>query len=324
MMQDVFRHETVLLKESVDGIVTDPNGIYVDCTLGGGGHSAAILERLSPQGMLIGFDRDPAALVAATSKLVGFSSQVRLVPGNFAEIDTLLTRLGVEQVNGILFDLGVSSHQLDLPQRGFSYMKDGPLDMRMDPGQALSARQVVNEYSEDALTKVIFEYGEERWARRIAKFIVEARQNKPLLNTAELVEVIAAAIPAAARRQGPHPAKRTFQAIRIEVNGELRILAGALQKAIGRLAPGGRIGVISFHSLEDRIVKNVFASMLGRCTCPPKAPFCVCQPQAILKLCGKSLTPSAEEIESNPRSRSAKLRIAEKIGQGGQGDAANS
>lgn len=323
-MQDVFRHETVLLKESVDGIVTDPNGIYVDCTLGGGGHSAAILERLSPQGMLIGFDRDPAALVAATSKLVGFSSQVRLVPGNFAEIDTLLTRLGVEQVNGILFDLGVSSHQLDLPQRGFSYMKDGPLDMRMDPGQALSARQVVNEYSEDALTKVIFEYGEERWARRIAKFIVEARQNKPLLNTAELVEVIAAAIPAAARRQGPHPAKRTFQAIRIEVNGELRILAGALQKAIGRLAPGGRIGVISFHSLEDRIVKNVFASMLGRCTCPPKAPFCVCQPQAILKLCGKSLTPSAEEIESNPRSRSAKLRIAEKIGQGGQGDAANS
>ena len=324
MMQDVFRHETVLLKESVDGIVTDPNGIYVDCTLGGGGHSAAILERLSPQGMLIGFDRDPAALVAATSKLVGFSSQVRLVPGNFAEIDTLLTRLGVEQVNGILFDLGVSSHQLDLPQRGFSYMKDGPLDMRMDPGQALSARQVVNEYSEDALTKVIFEYGEERWARRIAKFIVEARQNKPLLNTAELVEVIAAAIPAAARRQGPHPAKRTFQAIRIVVNGELRILAGALQKAIGRLAPGGRIGVISFHSLEDRIVKNVFASMLGRCTCPPKAPFCVCQPQAILKLCGKSLTPSAEEIESNPRSRSAKLRIAEKIGQGGQGDAANS
>ena len=324
MMQDVFRHETVLLKESVDGIVTDPNGIYVDCTLGGGGHSAAILERLSPQGMLIGFDRDPAALVAATSKLVGFSSQVRLVPGNFAEIDTLLTRLGVEQVNGILFDLGVSSHQLDLPQRGFSYMKDGPLDMRMDPGQALSARQVVNEYSEDALTKVIFEYGEERWARRIAMFIVEARQNKPLLNTAELLEVIAAAIPAAARRQGPHPAKRTFQAIRIEVNGELRILAGALQKAIGRLAPGGRIGVISFHSLEDRIVKNVFASMLGRCTCPPKAPFCVCQPQAILKLCGKSLTPSAEEIESNPRSRSAKLRIAEKIGQGGQGDAANS
>ena len=324
MMQEIFRHETVLLKESVDRVVTDPGGIYVDCTLGGGGHSAAILERLNPQGMLIGFDRDPAALVAATSKLVGFSSQVRLVPGNFAEIDILLTRLGVDQVNGILFDLGVSSHQLDLPQRGFSYMKDGPLDMRMDPGQALSARQVVNEYSEDALTKVIFEYGEERWARRIAKFIVEARQNKPLLNTAELVEVITAAIPAAARRQGPHPAKRTFQAIRIEVNGELRILASALQKAIGRLAPGGRIGVISFHSLEDRIVKNVFASMLGRCTCPPKAPFCVCQPQAILKLCGKSLTPSAEEIENNPRSRSAKLRIAEKIGQGGQGDAANS
>ena len=197
MMQENFRHETVLLKESVDGIVTDPDGIYVDCTLGGGGHSAAILERLNPQGMLIGFDRDPAALVAATNKLVRFSSQVRLVPGNFAEIDTLLTRLGIGQVNGILFDLGVSSHQLDLPQRGFSYMKDGPLDMRMDPEQALTARQVVNEYSEDELTKVIFEYGEERWARRIAKFIVEARKDKPLLNTSELVEVIAAAIPAA-------------------------------------------------------------------------------------------------------------------------------
>ena len=324
MMQEIFRHETVLLKESVDGIITDPSGSYVDCTLGGGGHSAAILERLNPQGMLIGFDRDPAALVAATSKLVRFSSQVRLVPGNFAEIDTLLTRLGIGQVNGILFDLGVSSHQLDLPQRGFSYMKDGPLDMRMDPEQALTARLVVNEYSEDELTKVIFEYGEERWARRIAKFIVEARKTKPLLNTAELVEVIAAAIPAAARRQGPHPAKRTFQAIRIEVNGELRILAGALQMAIGRLAPGGRIGVISFHSLEDRIVKNVFAGLLGRCTCPPKAPFCICHPQAVLKLCGKSLTPSAEEIEHNPRSRSAKLRIAEKIVQGGQGDATNS
>ena len=320
MMQDVFRHETVLLTESVDGIVTDPGGVYVDCTLGGGGHSAAILERLNPQGMLIGFDRDPAALVAATEKLVRFSSQVRLVPGNFAEIDVLLTRLGVKQVNGILFDLGVSSHQLDLPQRGFSYMKDGPLDMRMDPEQTLTARQVVNEYTEDELNRVIFEYGEERWARRIAKFIVEARQKTPLENTVELVEVITAAIPAAARRQGPHPAKRTFQAIRIEVNGELRILAGALQNAIGRLAPGGRIGVISFHSLEDRIVKNVFASLLGRCTCPPKAPFCVCHPQAVLKLCGKSLAPSAEEIENNPRSRSAKLRIAEKVVQEGQAD----
>ena len=204
-----FQHETVMLNETVDGIFTDPDGIYVDCTLGGGGHSAAILERLSPQGMLVGFDRDPAALMAATTKLVRYASQVRLVPGNFAEIDVLLTRLGINQVNGIVFDLGVSSHQLDLPQRGFSYMKEGPLDMRMDPAQALSALQVVNEYSEDELNRVIFEYGEERWARRIAKFIVEARKLKPLTNTSELVEVISSAIPAAARRQGPHPAKRT-------------------------------------------------------------------------------------------------------------------
>ena len=323
MMPENFQHETVLLQESIDGIVTDPDGIYVDCTLGGGGHSAAILERLSPQGTLVGFDRDPAALIAATAKLVRFSSQVRLVPGNFAEIDTLLTRLGIGQVNGVLFDLGVSSHQLDLPQRGFSYMKEGPLDMRMDPAQPLSALQVVNEYSEDELNRVIFEYGEERWARRIAKFIVEARQAKPLQNTSELVEVITAAIPAAARRQGPHPAKRTFQAIRIEVNGELRILAGALQSAIERLAPGGRIGVISFHSLEDRIVKNVFAGLLGRCTCPPRAPICTCNARAVLELRGKALAPSDEEVERNPRSRSAKLRIAEKIGQGGQNDAAN-
>jgi 16S rRNA (cytosine1402-N4)-methyltransferase len=323
MMPENFQHETVLLQESIDAIVTDPDGIYVDCTLGGGGHSAAILERLSPQGMLIGFDRDPAALMAATAKLVRFSSQVRLVPGNFAEIDTLLTRLGIGQVNGVLFDLGVSSHQLDLPQRGFSYMKEGPLDMRMDPAQSLSALQVVNEYSEDELNRVIFEYGEERWARRIAKFIVEARQMKPLQNTAELVEVITAAIPAAARRQGPHPAKRTFQAIRIEVNGELRILAGALHCAIERLAPGGRIGVISFHSLEDRIVKNVFAGLLGRCTCPPRAPICTCNARAVLALRGKALAPSDEEVERNPRSRSAKLRVAEKIGQGGQNDAAN-
>ena len=234
-----------------------------------------------------------------------------------------MTRLGIGQVNGVLFDLGVSSHQLDLPQRGFSYMKEGPLDMRMDPAQPLSALQVVNEYSEDELNRVIFEYGEERWARRIAKFIVEARQAKPLQNTAELVEVITAAIPAAARRQGPHPAKRTFQAIRIEVNGELRILAGALQSAIERLAPGGRIGVISFHSLEDRIVKNVFAGLLGRCTCPPRAPICTCNARAVLELRGKALAPSDEEVERNPRSRSAKLRIAEKIGQGGQDDAAN-
>lgn len=324
MMQVEFRHETVMLSESVNGIVKDPDGVYVDCTLGGGGHSAAILEKLGPQGLLIGIDQDPAAVAAAGVRLARFAPQMRLVQGNFAELDVLLTRLDVGQVDGFLFDLGVSSHQLDLPQRGFSYMNDGPLDMRMDPGQTVSARQVVNTYSEDELTRVIIDYGEERWARRIAKFIVAARKDKELENTAELVEVITAAIPAAARRQGPHPAKRTFQAIRIEVNGELRILAEALKMAIHRLKPGGRIGVISFHSLEDRIVKNTFADFLGKCTCPPRAPICICQAKAVLKLCGKSLPPSELEVENNPRSRSAKLRIAEKIGQGGLDDATNS
>ena len=193
-------------------------------------------------------------------------------------------------------------------------MQDGPLDMRMNPEQSLTAQEVVNSYPEKELARVIFEYGEERWARRIAKFIVEARQHRPLTTTAELVEVIAAAIPAAARRQGPHPAKRTFQAIRIEVNRELTVLAEALQTAIGRLKPGGKIGVISFHSLEDRIVKNTFAALLGHCVCPPRAPVCTCNPQAVLRLCGKPVIPSADELERNPRARSAKLRIAEKVG----------
>ncbi len=322
-MQTEFRHQTVLLSECVEAIVKDPNGIYVDCTLGGGGHSAAILEKLGPQGRLIGIDRDPAAVEAAAVRLARFASQIQLVQGNFAELDVLLTRLGVGKINGILFDLGVSSPQLDQPQRGFSYMNDGPLDMRMNPAQSLSAHRVVNEYSEDELTGVIIEYGEERWARRIAKFIVAARQERELASTAELVAVITAAIPASARRQGPHPAKRTFQAIRIEVNGELKVLAEALKTAIDRLAPEGRIGVISFHSLEDRIVKNTFAGLLVRG--PVRTvPVCICRARASLRLCGKALPPSELEIENNPRARSAKLRVAEKIGQGGLNDATNS
>ena len=312
-MQSEFRHETVLLRESVDSIVTDPAGIYVDCTLGGGGHSAEILSRLKAGGMLVGIDRDPAAIAAGKARLVPGTADVRVVGGNFAELHEVLTELDIRQVNGFLFDLGVSSHQLDLPERGFSYMQEGPLDMRMDPTQGISALEVVNGYSEAELTRVIFEYGEERWARRIAKFIVEARSRKPLQSTTELVGVIAAAIPSAARRQGPHPAKRTFQAIRIEVNGELSILSGALHTAVEHLLPGGRIGVISFHSLEDRIVKKVFTGLLGRCTCPPQSPVCICHPQPVLKLLGKALKPSEAEVEHNPRSRSAKLRVAEKI-----------
>ena len=313
-MQEDFRHETVLLRESVEGILGDPDGIYVDCTLGGGGHSAALADRLSPSGCLVGIDQDPAALQAGRLRLTGVRPTVHVVRGNFREIGAVLDQLGIGQVDGILFDLGVSSHQIDLPQRGFSYMNDGPLDMRMNPEQPLTAQEIVNTYPEKELARVIFEYGEERWARRIAKFIVEARRNRPLTTTFELVELIAAAIPAAARRQGPHPAKRTFQAIRIEVNGELSILPAALRTAIDRLKPGGRIGVISFHSLEDRIVKNTFAALLGHCVCPPKAPVCICNPRATLRLPGKPIAPSAEEVEANPRARSAKLRIAEKVG----------
>ena len=313
-MQEEFRHETVLLRESVEGILGDLDGIYVDCTLGGGGHSAALADRLSPSGCLVGIDQDPAALQAGRLRLTGVRPTVHVVQGNFREIGAVLDQLGIGQVDGILFDLGVSSHQIDLPQRGFSYMNNGPLDMRMNPEQSLTAQEIVNTYPEKELARVIFEYGEERWARRIAKFIVEARRNRPLTTTFELVELIAAAIPAAARRQGPHPAKRTFQAIRIEVNGELSILPAALRTAIDRLKPGGKIGVISFHSLEDRIVKNTFAALLGHCVCPPKAPVCICNPRATLRLPGKPIAPSAEEVEANPRARSAKLRIAEKVG----------
>ena len=313
-MQEEFRHETVLLRESVEGILGDPDGIYVDCTMGGGGHSVALANRLGPSGCLVGIDQDPAAVQAGRLRLTGVRPTVHVVRGNFREIGAVLDQLGIGQVDGILFDLGVSSHQIDLPQRGFSYMNDGPLDMRMNPEQPLTAQEIVNTYPEKELARVIFEYGEERWARRIAKFIVEARRNRPLTTTFELVELIAAAIPAAARRQGPHPAKRTFQAIRIEVNGELSILPAALRIAIDRLKPGGKIGVISFHSLEDRIVKNTFAALLGHCVCPPRAPVCICNPRATLRLPGKPIAPSLAEVEANPRSRSAKLRIAEKVG----------
>ena len=313
-MQEEFRHETVLLRESVEGILGDPDGIYVDCTMGGGGHSVALANRLGPSGCLVGIDQDPAAVQAGRLRLTGVRPTVHVVRGNFREIGAVLDQLGIGQVDGILFDLGVSSHQIDLPQRGFSYMNDGPLDMRMNPEQPLTAQEIVNTYPEKELARVIFEYGEERWARRIAKFIVEARRNRPLTTTFELVELIAAAIPAAARRQGPHPAKRTFQAIRIEVNGELSILPAALRTAIDRLKPGGKIGVISFHSLEDRIVKNTFAALLGHCVCPPRAPVCTCNPRATLRLPGKPIAPSLAEVEANPRSRSAKLRIAEKVG----------
>ena len=313
MMQIDFQHETVLLRESVNAILTDPAGIYVDCTLGGGGHSAELLSKMEPGGMLVGIDRDMAAVAAGKARLVSDTVQVRIVRGNFAELEMVLAELGINRVNGFLFDLGVSSHQLDLPERGFSYMKSGPLDMRMDPTQGISAREVVNGYTEEELARVIFEYGEERWARRIAKFIVEARNRKPLQTTTDLVEVIAAAIPSAARRQGPHPAKRTFQAIRIEVNNELGILKQTMEDCVEHLLPGGRLGVITFQSLEDRIIKRTFKDMERGCICPPDLPVCVCGHKAVVKSVSKAIKPSKEELEHNPRARSAVLRVVEKL-----------
>jgi len=307
-----FEHESVLLEESVAALVTNPAGIYVDCTLGGAGHSTAIARLLNGKGRLIGIDQDPAALAAAEERLHGFACDVDIVQANFSQLKTVLGKLGIPAVDGVIFDLGVSSHQLDTAARGFSYMQNAPLDMRMNPEAPLSAADVVNTYSEDDLHRVIAGYGEERWARRIARFIVEARQKKPLATTDDLVQVIKAAIPAGARQGGPHPAKRTFQAIRIEVNGELRILKQAILDAVTVLEPGGRVVVITFHSLEDRIVKQAFQELAKGCICPPKLPVCVCNHQPEVRILIKGDEPTADEIHRNPRSRSAKLRVAEK------------
>lgn len=308
-----FQHTSVLLNEAVEALITNPDGIYVDCTLGGGGHSTAIAQRLSPKGWLIGIDQDPAAVRAGQARLSDASCQTTFVRSNFRELDSILNELEIELVDGVLFDLGVSSHQLDVAERGFSYMQDGPLDMRMNPEDRLSAYQVVNEYQEERLAEVIFEYGEERWGRRIAKSIVERRSEGPIQTTGELVEAIKRAIPAAARREGPHPAKRTFQAIRIEVNNELGILRTAFAGAIDRIKTGGRLCVITFHSLEDRITKQVMQELAKSCTCPREFPICVCQTKPKVKVLGKPISPSPAELETNPRSRSAKLRVAEKV-----------
>jgi 16S rRNA (cytosine1402-N4)-methyltransferase len=307
-----FVHKSVLLKESVDWIVTNPKGIYVDCTLGGAGHSHAIASRLDPEALLVGIDQDEDAIEAASKKLEDVPCQVRIVHNNFRNLDAILGELELTQVDGIFFDLGVSSYQLDTPERGFSYMHDGPLDMRMDREQKFTAADVVNTYKEDQLAEVIYKYGEERWSRRIAQFIVSKRKEKPLETTSELVSVIKAAIPKGARQDGPHPAKRTFQAIRIEVNNELKILDSTMETAVHHLKSGGRIGVITFHSLEDRIIKQSFKRMAKGCICPPELPVCVCghKPE-IRKL--KEFVPSAEELEDNPRARSARLRGAIKI-----------
>lgn len=308
-----FKHVSVLLNECLENLAIKEDGIYVDCTLGGAGHSSHILERLSEKGMLIGIDQDTDALRAAKERLKNYNN-VKYVHNNFYNIDSILEELEIEKVDGILMDLGVSSYQLDEGERGFSYMQDAPLDMRMNRDNDFSAYDVVNKYSVDELYRVIKDYGEEKFARRIANFIVERRETKNIETTLELVDIIKDAIPAKARREGPHPAKRTFQAIRIEVNGELRILNKAIEDGVKRLNKGGRMAIITFHSLEDRIVKLKFRELADPCTCPKDFPVCVCGKEAMVKLVSrKAIDPTAEEVEENPRSRSAKLRVIERI-----------
>lgn len=310
IMEGKFKHVTVLKNEMIDGVFRG-NGIYVDLTLGGGGHSAEILKR---GGFVVGIDRDEDALRAAEKRLSAISGNFKLVKSNFSDLKAVLQNLGVKKADGIMADLGVSSYQLDTAERGFSYMHDAPLDMRMDKSAGLSAFDVVNGYSAKELERVIKNYGEERWAKRIAEFIVNTRENKKIETTGELVSVIKAAVPKGARQDGPHPAKRTFQALRIEVNGELTVLEQTVRDAADVLAEGARMGIITFHSLEDRIVKNTFRQLESGCTCPPEFPVCVCGGKPKIRIITrKPLLPSEEEISENPRARSAKLRIAEGV-----------
>ena len=308
-----FNHISVLLNECLEGLNIKENGIYVDGTLGGAGHSSEILKRLSNEGRLIGIDQDTDALKAAKERLKNYSN-VTFVHSNFSSIENVLNNLNIDGVDGILMDLGVSSYQLDEGERGFSYMKDAPLDMRMNRENDFSAYNVVNEYSEEDLYRIIRDYGEEKFAKRIASFIVENRQEKNIETTLELVEIIKSAIPAKARREGPHPAKRTFQAIRIEVNSELSILNKTIEDGVGKLNKGGRMAIITFHSLEDRIVKNKFRDLAVSCRCPKEFPVCVCGEKAKVKVISrKAIEPTKEEVDINPRSRSAKLRVIEKL-----------
>ena len=308
-----FHHVSVLLDECIEGLNIRPNGIYVDGTLGGAGHSSQIAARLTT-GRLIGIDRDPVALKAAGERLAPFGDRVTLVHSNFCEIANVLDDLGIDGVDGILLDLGVSSPQLDDGSRGFSYMVDAPLDMRMNNGDALTAREVVNTWSYEELRRILFDYGEERYAPQIAANICRVRETKPIETTLELVDVIRGAMPASALREKQHPAKRSFQAIRIAVNDELGAVRQVMEAAIPKLNPGGRLAIITFHSLEDRIVKNGMADAAKGCICPPNFPVCVCGKKPQVKLVTrKPIISGDEELERNPRARSAKLRICEKI-----------
>ena len=311
-----YTHRPVLLEECIQGLAIRPDGIYVDGTLGRGGHSEEIAKRLTAGGRLLCIDRDRQALEEGAARLAPWAGQITFLHGNFGDLDALLDQAGVGQVDGMLFDLGVSSPQLDDPERGFSYQTDAPLDMRMDREDALTAWTVVNQWPQGELRRILTQYGEERHAGAIASAIVRAREQAPIATTGQLVEVIRRAMPAAALREKQHPAKRTFQAIRIAVNDELGSVSRMLQQAIPRLRPGGRLAVISFHSLEDRIVKSELAAAAKGCVCPPSFPVCVCGRQPQVRLVSrKPILPSQREIDENPRARSAKLRLAEKLDQ---------
>lgn len=309
-----FHHISVLLKEVIESLNIKENGIYVDCTLGGAGHAKKIVERLSGNGRFVGIDRDIEAIEAAKIRLTGSLPQVDIVRGNFKNIGDILDSLGIDKVDGVLFDLGVSSHQIDTKERGFSYIADGALDMRMDQSQELSAYDVVNKYDEATLTKIFLEYGEERWGKRVAKFICDYRKANPIKTTGELVNIIDRAIPKEVRRNMEgHSAKRIFQAIRIEVNDELNILENAFKTAVERLNKGGRLSVITFHSLEDRICKNVFKELATDCLCPKEFPVCRCNHKKNVKIIGKPKKASNFELNDNRRAKSATLRVVEKV-----------
>ena len=308
-----FSHRSVLLDECIEALAIKPDGIYIDGTCGGAGHSSVIASQLGEQGLLIGLDQDATAVQVATERLSVFGSRARVVRSNFCDLDKVCRELGIERIDGLLLDLGVSSYQLDTADRGFSYMADAPLDMRMNREDTLDAYTVVNTYPEQRLKSIIYDYGEERFAPRIAQRIVQEREKQPIRTTGELVSIIKAAMPAAAKEGGHHPAKRTFQAIRIEVNGELSVIEPTIRDAVSLLKPGGRIAIITFHSLEDRIVKQTFASLASGCTCPRDFPVCVCGKKPLVDIISrKPILPSEQELEVNPRSRSAKLRVAQK------------